>query len=280
MSTVSPEDYAELADALLGPVLEAGALIMSYFGGSVSVDTKDDNSPVTEADRRAEDILVNALDRLLPDVPAVGEERMSAGASPDVAGELFLIDPLDGTRGFIKGRREFTVNVGYAAEGTARFGIIYAPALGLFYASTGPRSAIRMVLQPDARPGPIASFAPETIETRALDRAKLTAVSSRYISKDLTKRLEGLGAQRIDSNSSIKFCRVAEGAADIYPRYGTISEWDTAAGAAILKAAGGCVTALDGSEALYGKVGRAFENDPFIAWSTPGPPRDLLEALS
>ncbi len=279
MPTVSPDDYSELADAMLGPVLETGALLMSYFGNSVPVDTKADNSPVTEADRRAEDILVAALDGLLPGVPSIGEERVSAGDCPDVGDDLFLIDALDGTRGFIKGRREFTVNVGYAAEGTARFGIIYAPALDLFYASVGPDAAVRVALAPDAKPRLIRDLDAQRITTRHLNRDALTAISSRYVSKELTARLERLGARRIDANSSIKFCRIAEGTADLYPRYGTISEWDTAAGAAILKSAGGIVTDRRGSESVYGKADRGFENDAFIAWSTPEPPSDLLAAL-
>ncbi|MEL6299452.1 MAG: 3'(2'),5'-bisphosphate nucleotidase CysQ [Pseudomonadota bacterium] len=277
---MTSDDFEALTNALVEPVLEAGRVEMSYFGSDLGVATKADESPVTEADHRAEEILIEALERAAPGIPIVAEECASRGEIPRCEDELFLVDPLDGTRGFIKGRPEFTINIGYVREGQAEFGLIYAPALAELFVTLGAQEAACVHIKPDAAGGSVRTLQPKTMATRSLDRKPLRAVSSRYVSKALTRRLAALEAERIDLNSSLKFCRIADGSAHIYPRFGEISEWDTAAGAALVKAAGGTVTDLDGNESRYGKSQCGFRNEAFIAWSTPEPPPDLLAALT
>lgn len=273
-------EMTSLADALVAPTLAAARAIMKYYRQDVAVMTKGDDSPVTKADQEAEEILLEALNRLMPGVPVVAEELASRGEAPAHGGDLFLVDPVDGTRGFIKGRPEFTVNVGLVSGGQPQFGLIYAPALSEFYVTTGPGTALSADVAFSAEAGGIADLSARPMKTRPLDKCRLTAVSSRYVSKRLTRHLEGLSAERVDANSSIKFCILARGDADLYPRYGEISEWDTAAGAAIVASAGGCTTNFDGTPSVYGKTADGYRNAPFISWSTPTPDAELLAALN
>jgi len=272
-------EAAELADALVATTLQAGRAIMRHYRRDVTVMTKGDDSPVTLADQEAEAIILEALAREMPQVPVVAEEQSERGETPQTGDELFLVDPLDGTRGFIKGRTEFTVNIALVRAGVPVFGIIYAPALNQFYASIGPNCAVAADITPDTRATRLAALDCRRIQTRPLDLDRIVAVSSRYVSKRLDARLKALNAERMDANSSIKFCMVARGDADIYPRYGEICEWDTAAGAAILMAAGGSVTDLDGTPSRYGKAASNFRNKAFVAWSTPEPPPKMVAAL-
>lgn len=246
----------------------AGREIMAvYADKSFSSIDKTDGSPVTEADHRAEAVILRGLRSEFATIPIVAEEEAAAGRVPHTAGCFFLVDPLDGTREFIARNDEFTVNIAFIENGVPVVGMIFAPALGsmfvgsaagAFHALVGSREMSRL----------------EPIRTRAAP-AKLAAIASRSNgaerSRDWLQRFE-VGAYT-SAGSSLKFCRVATGDADIYPRFGRTMEWDTAAGDAILRAAGGVVTALDGETLAYGKRGRAgeadFANPSFIAYGDP-----------
>ena len=277
---ISSEQFRALAEDLVPVTLEAGRAIMRHFGADPTVFRKHDESPVTAADQEAEDLLLPAIARAAPGIPIVAEEQVSAGHVPAVGDELFLVDPLDGTRGFIKGRSEFTVNVGYVRDGLPCFGIVYAPALSKLYVTLDHNVAIEADADPNGPARQLGDLSWRRLQTRAIDRRNLSAVSSRHVSKVLAARLEELGVARVDANSSIKFCMLARGDVDFYPRFGEIREWDTAAGAAIVIAAGGCMTDLDGRPTRYGKAAGGFRNPAFVAWATRTPPADLVAVIN
>ena len=250
------DDPAGLLPALIAAADEAGRAIAA-FHGEVRVRRKDDRSPVTAADERAEAIVLRRLAALAPPLPVVAEERMSRGAGPDAVGDRFwLVDPLDGTREFLSGNGEFTVNIALVEDGRPTLATVGVPALGLLYASDGRRAFRR-------RDG----GGLEPIRARRRPAGGVTAAVSRSHRDAQTDAfLAGLtvAAERV-AGSALKFCLVAEGSADVYPRFGRTMEWDTAAGHGVLAAAGGAVRrADDGSELRYGKPG--FENPPFVAW--------------
>jgi 3'(2'), 5'-bisphosphate nucleotidase len=236
---------------------QAGAAIMTYYRGDMGVRQKEDKSPVTDADHAAEAIIAAGLRRLTPVLPIVAEEEMAGGKVVDVSGGRFwLVDPLDGTREFIAHRDEFTVNIALVENGRPVMGVVYAPARDLLYAAAGPGTAFR------ERDGGAA----EPVSARTMPADGAVATGSRSHG-DAEKMKALLGALHIKdivvSGSSIKFCLVAAGEADIYVRYGPTREWDTAAGHAVLSAAGGSVRTLDGREMAYGKAD--FLNGEFIA---------------
>lgn len=264
-------DNFRLADQLLGTAVEAGAAIMRHRRRGFSVEAKADASPVTAADREAEEIILEALARCAPGIPVVAEEAVSRGECPSLDDAFFLVDPLDGTREFIGGGTDFTVNIGLVSEGVPRFGMIYAPALGQLYLTIGEREAAEIHISPDHRPARIADVQPKPIRTRDPDPERLVAVASRSHRTPENDRF--VADPRIadcrNIGSSLKFCLVARGEADIYPRFGATSEWDTAAGHAIVLAAGGVVTTRDGKPLLYGKAAAAFVNPAFVVWGRP-----------
>lgn len=271
---MSPADYVRLADALLPAVLAAGRIEMRYYTGVVTIEHKADNSPVTAADREAEAVLVEALARVEPLIPVIAEEASAAGRQPVVGETFFLVDPLDGTREFIAKRGEFTVNIGMIAKGEPVFGIVFAPALSRLFATLGPSLAVAAEVAADSSASSFADLHARTITARAADPARLVAVASRshrmpetdaYLARFQVADYKPAG-------SSLKFCLLAEGAADLYPRHGTTAEWDTAAGHAILAAAGGHVLTMDGAPLRYGKAGDKFLNPHFVAWG-----RDIVE---
>lgn len=266
--------HAELAAALLDPVLEAGRIEMMHYRSGVAVETKADHSPVTAADREAEAVLLAALAIIAPGVPVIAEEEMSAGNEPDVGDVFFLVDPLDGTREFIRRRGEFTVNVALVIERQPRFGIIYAPALGQLYVTLGADRAASAKIDAEAQVPPALTLSDFTdIRTRAPNPDKLIAATSRsHLNAETEAFLRRYRiAERRDAGSSLKFCLLARGDADIYPRLGPTMEWDTAAGHAILVAAGGAVTTVEGGEFRYGKAGEGYLNSSFVAWGTKRP---------
>ena len=237
--------------------IEAGAAIMTFYRGDMDVRSKDDASPVTAADEAAEAIILPALHALTPGIPVVAEEEMAAGKAVDVSGGRFwLVDPLDGTREFIAHRDEFTVNVALVENGRPVLGVVYAPAQDLLFWAAGPGEAMREKI----------GAPPEPIAARAMPADGAVAVGSRSHG-DKAKMQKLLGELHVKdvvvTGSSIKFCLVAAGEADIYPRYGATREWDTAAGHAVLSAAGGSVRTLDGRELAYGKPD--FLNGEFVA---------------
>jgi 3'(2'), 5'-bisphosphate nucleotidase len=264
-------DHTALADALLPSVLEAGRIEMHHYRSGFAVETKADASPVTIADREAEAVLLAGLAAVAPGVPVIAEEEVAAGRIPAAADVLFLVDPLDGTREFINRNGEFTVNVALVVSGVPVFGIVYAPALGDLYATVARDRAVHATVAEGARAVRLEELAPRPIRTRAPDPKALVAVASR---SHMTSEGEAWLArwpiaQRRNAGSSLKFCLVARGEADVYPRHGPTNEWDTAAGDAVLRAAGGIVTTLDGRPFPYGKHAEKYRNGYYVAWGTP-----------
>lgn len=249
---------AELLDELCIIAARAGAEILKIFNAGFSVTEKDDSSPVTEADHAAEAIILPALENLFSDIPTVGEEEMSAGKSVDVGDRPFwLVDPLDGTKEFVNRRNEFTVNIALIENGMPVTGVVLAPAQDMrTFSGRGPGTAREWRSGEDPRP----------ISARAIPAEGATVVGSRSHG-DTEKMKKLIGeihvAHQITTGSSIKLCLVANGEADLYPRYGPTREWDIAAGHAVLTAAGGSIAGEDGSPFCYGKAD--FLNPPFFA---------------
>jgi 3'(2'), 5'-bisphosphate nucleotidase len=254
-------------------VLEAGAIEMRHYREGITVETKVDASPVTAADREAEAVLLAALARAAPDIPVVAEEAVSQGTIPALAASFFLVDPLDGTREFINQRGEFTVNVALVAHKQPVFGIVYAPALSELYVTLGMGRAAFARVAPDDASKDLAAYGCVDIHTREPDPTALTAIASRsHLTPETDRFLARYRiADRRNAGSSLKFCLLARGEADIYPRLGTTMEWDTAAGHAVLAASGGCVTTPEGGPFTYGKAADGFRNPHFVAWGTRQP---------
>jgi len=254
-SPAGPDPLAALVGELAALAERAGAEVLGVYETAFAVRGKDDASPVTDADERAEAVILEGLAQLAPGVPVVAEESVAAGRVPQVgAGRFFLVDPLDGTREFISRNGEFTVNVALIEDHRPIAGVVHLPALAETYWSDG-RGAWR-------RRG---GAAPEPVRCRHPDPQGLVVVASRSHRDARTDEfLHGLAVRElISAGSSLKLCRVAEGAADLYPRLGRTMEWDIAAGQAVLEAAGGSVRTLDGEPLRYGKPG--FDNPHFVA---------------
>lgn len=253
---------ASLLNDVIALAERAGKVILDYYAKGAKTRIKADKSPVTEADEAAEAVIVPALEKLLPGTPIVAEEAMARGAVPKVAnGRFWLVDPLDGTREFLKRNGEFTVNIALVEEGVPILGVVHAPALGLTYAACGPGTAVRK----DGS-GPMRAIA-----ARAIPEEGAVVVASRSHSdaETLEKFLSGRKVAGVkQAGSALKFGLVASGEADLYPRLGRTMEWDTAAGHAVLLAAGGSVETLDGQTLRYGK--ESFANPDFVARGRPG----------
>ena len=254
-----PNELAGLIEPLCALAEQAGHAIRRYYHDGFTVRVKSDDSPVTEADEAAEAIILPALAALLPGVPIVSEESGINGQSLDFTRERFwAVDPLDGTKEFIKRTGEFSVNIGLIDGGRPALGVIYAPVTKMLYAAAGPGTAFRQ------RDGGQR----ESIAARVPPADGMVVLASRSHDNDqaLRDRLAALSVgERRKMGSSLKFCMIAEADADIYLRYGPTSEWDTAAGQAILEAAGGSVTKLDGSPMIYGKAHEGYRNPSFVA---------------
>lgn len=256
-------------DAMLGVferlALEAGREVMRVFHEGCAVDSKADSSPVTEADSESEKIILAGLRAAYPDIPCVAEEEVAAGvATPDLEGAFFLIDPLDGTKEFVNRRTDFTVNIALVRHGVPEVGVVYAPCTGRFFSGRpGKAEAIDV----DADYG-ITGRRPISVREGG---SPLAVVASRSHNTPETEAfIRDLGAAEIVSvGSSLKFCLLAAAEADVYPRFGRTMEWDTAAGDAVLRAAGGMTRTLDGEPLVYGKRNQAsdsdFANPHFIA---------------
>lgn len=259
--------HQPLARALLPAMRAAARVELSYFDSGVTIERKADSSPVTVADQEAEAIILETLARAAPDVPVIAEEQYSAGIIPEVDGTLFLVDALDGTRAFVKGNTDFTINVALVVDRSPVFGMIMLPASGELYVTMAADSAVRAIVDVEADVAlDDIDFAP--VRSRVPDPGALVVSLS---NSHPSKRLEALLADkpiagRVEAGSSLKFCRIAEGRADFYPRLGSISEWDIAAGHAILRAAGGEVTEMDGGALHYGNHQAKFRTPPFVAW--------------
>ncbi|MEO1045729.1 MAG: 3'(2'),5'-bisphosphate nucleotidase CysQ [Pseudomonadota bacterium] len=246
----------------------AGALIMPYFIKGCDVVEKKDNSPVTEADHKAEELILEALAKIAPGLPVLAEEEVAAGRIPDLGTLYACVDPLDGTREFINNRKDFTVNIGIICDGRPVAGVIYAPAHRALYVAHPEGPPWKVDIAPDA-----AWAMPETRTVLCTsDRhTKLVAIASRsHRSPETDSFLDDHDvAEIISAGSSLKFCLVAEGKADLYPRMGRTMEWDTSAGQAIVEAAGGRVTLADGKTPLgYQKAERGYDNPHFIVFGS------------
>lgn len=263
------DDYPRLVEKLLPAVLAAGRIEMRHFKAGVAVETKADTTPVTVADREAEAVLVDGLKRAAPGIPIIAEEAVAAGRVPAVTDAFFLVDPLDGTRAFIKSSPEFTINIGLVEGDRPVFGIIYAPALDLLFATLAPDKAVEIHLSPDAATTRLSECELKPLHTREPDPKALVAFASRSHATESTEAfLSRLPiAEKRKASSSLKFCLIARGEADLYARLGQTSEWDTAAGHAILAAAGGSVTTVDGAPLRYAKKEAGFANPHFVAWA-------------
>ena len=245
--------------------LEAGREVMRVFKAGCAVDSKSDSSPVTEADRESETIILAGLRAAYPDIPCVAEEEVAAGiVPPDLDGAFFLIDPLDGTKEFVNRRTDFTVNIALIRHGVPEVGVVFAPCSGRFF-SGRPGRAEAIEVDSDFR---IVGRRRISVRTAV---TPLAVVASRSHNTPETEAfIRDLGAAEIVSvGSSLKFCLLAAAEADIYPRFGRTMEWDTAAGDAVLRAAGGMTRTLDGEPLSYGKRKQShdedFANPHFIA---------------
>ncbi len=254
-----------LLEAMVEAALAAGEEILRIQRAGYAVQSKPDESPVTTADHAAEALILERLARAAPGVPVVAEEAAAGGATPALADRFFLVDPLDGTREFVAGRDEFTVNIALIEHGVPILGVVDAPALGrLFVGDVAARSAFELRRAPGTAAG---SSIRRSIGVRPQPAGGAVAVASRsHGSPETQAWLAAAGiADRVSIGSSLKFCLLAAGEADVYPRFGPTMEWDTAAGHAVVAAAGGVVLDLDGRPLRYGKPG--FRNPSFIAWS-------------
>ncbi|MFC3208592.1 3'(2'),5'-bisphosphate nucleotidase CysQ [Aquamicrobium soli] len=227
----------------------AGDAIMAVYAGPIDVERKADASPVTEADRQAEAIILAGLRQAWPQIPCVAEEEVSAGKLPVLGdGAFFLVDPLDGTKEFVNRREDFTVNIALIEAGVPVAGTVYAPARGALY-SGGGRKAWRAMVTAS---GTIEGRTPISVRAAASPPMIVASRSHRTPeTDDVIARFPG--AELVSVGSSLKFCLLAAGEADLYPRLGRTMEWDTAAGDAVLRAAGGATLTLDGRPLAYGK---------------------------
>jgi 3'(2'),5'-bisphosphate nucleotidase len=250
--------------ALAEIAVEAGAIVLTHYQAGAGSTVKADGSPVTAADVAAEAHILTRLKAIAPDVPIVSEEAAGGRLATGPARQFFLVDPLDGTKEFLKRNGEFTVNIALIEDEAPLSGVVYAPALGILYAGAAGRAySVRVE---HGRVGEAHAMCARQPQPGGLDvvasRSHMTP-ETRGILSSLTVR------NLVQAGSSLKFCRIAEGAADLYPRLGRTMEWDTAAGDAVLRAAGGHVLTLEGAPLRYGKRGQAhdaeFANPSFIA---------------
>ncbi len=244
---------SELSDALRHMARAAGDLIMTYYDAGFAVRNKADASPVTDADEAAERLIVEGLRSLDPDIPIVAEELFAAGRAPEVGdGPFWLVDPLDGTKEFIGRNGEFTVNIALIRDGAPVEGVVLAPALPVIYFT---RDGAAYMAEGDAAPKPIRVAGANGDVVAVVSRSHYSAETADFLSQYEVSSERAAG-------SSLKFGLIASGAATLYPRLGRTMEWDTAAGDAVVRAAGGSVRTLDGAALRYGKPG--FENPHFI----------------
>jgi 3'(2'), 5'-bisphosphate nucleotidase len=243
---------------------EAGALILAHYGSAAPARTKADASPVTAADEEAEAHILAGLAKSHPGVPVIAEESMTKGPAPQIGDSFFLVDPLDGTKEFLSRNGEFTVNIALIRHGVPVLGVVYAPALDRMFTGEAGHGAFEIAAKAG---GAMDVKAARPLHARKAPKGGLVAAISRTHGD--TKTGEYLAhysiAKLITAGSSLKFCLIAAGEADLYPRHGPTMEWDTAAGHAVVSAAGGTVTKLDGAPFLYGKLAEGFRNPGFVA---------------
>jgi 3'(2'), 5'-bisphosphate nucleotidase len=258
-----------LAANLTGIAHEAGQLILGHYKSAVTVRAKADHSPVTLADEEAEALIEERLAALAPEVPIIAEEAMAAGRRTAPGNRFFLVDPLDGTKEFLQRNGEFTVNIALIENGAPVLGVVHAPALGRAFVGDVAEKRAFEITAPEGRALDPSCARP--IRARAPRGNGLVAIVSRsHMSSKTEEYLAHYRiAEMVAAGSSLKFCLIATGEADLYPRHGRTMEWDTAAGHAVVAASGGSVTQLDGSPFRYGKVEADFANPYFVARGLP-----------
>tara|TARA_R110000868_G_scaffold293619_4_gene554111 strand:+ start:184 stop:1011 length:828 start_codon:yes stop_codon:yes gene_type:complete len=269
MTSAQPE---KLSDAALQTMislfeelaLQAGAVIMPFYENGCETQIKQDDSPVTAADHAAEEVILAGLRAAYPEIPIVAEEEISAGHKPAAVGQrFFLVDPLDGTREFINQRSDFTVNIALIEDGQPVAGTVYAPVRGAIYSGFGSTATEAEVAQ-----GHIGRKTALKVSGKATPEVAVASRSHRTEETDAFLKSRHI-SDCVSVGSSLKFCLLAKGDADIYPRFGRTMEWDTAAGDAVLRAAGGSTTCADGSVFAYGKQQQShdapFANPFFIS---------------
>jgi len=263
-------DREALMAGLVSAALDAGREIWAVFQQDFEVQWKSDSSPVTAADHAAEAVILKALAILAPGVPVVAEEESAAGRTPEVGRRFFLVDPLDGTREFVRKGGDFTVNIALIEDGTPTLGVVYAPARAALYVGDVARGvAWRSDVDPENTGSPSP---PRPLKVRAPGETLTVVASKSHDVPETEAYLDSMGwpTARVAVGSSLKFCLVAAAEADLYPRPSPTSEWDTAAGHAVLAAAGGRAFAPDGGPLRYGKP--RFFNPGFVASGPFDPP--------
>ena len=267
INAVAVIDRNAIADIFAEIALEAAVAVMAVYAGDSRARRKADGSPVTDADEAAEAIILKRLAMRLPHLPVLAEEAASRGEKM-VAGQAFiLVDPLDGTREFLSHNGEFTVNIGLIVDSAPRAGVVYAPAFGQLWIGGATASTCQVapgaaLPPPEVRRAIHARQAPQHGLIALVSRSHADPATEAFLAKLPVK-------ERRQAGSSLKFCVVAEGQADVYPRFGQTMEWDTAAGDAVLRAAGGIVLDSAGRPMRYGKAEAQFRNGPFVAWGDP-----------
>lgn len=260
MTALNDNSRKDLLARMVETAREAGVLVMHHYAGDVERRHKADKSPVTVADEEAEQLILRRLSEFAHEIPVIAEESAAAGKLADVSkGVFFLVDPLDGTKEFLNRNGEFTVNIALIEHGTPTAGVVFAPAMErMFWGHDSEAYEERTATKHVRR-----------ISTRETPKDGMVAIASRSHRDRFTDEFLALYPikELVAAGSSMKFCVIAAGEADLYPRHGPTMEWDTAAGDAVLRAAGGRVTRLDGKTALtYGNAAENFLNQSFIAW--------------
>lgn len=261
MTAVAASDDSAILALFERLALAAGRVVLDVFHSDMTVSRKADSSPVTEADRRAEKIILDGLRKALPSVPCVAEEECSGGIVPTELGDTFLlIDPLDGTKEFVGRCADFTVNIALIRKGAPAIGAVFAPISRKLYLGRPGFAEVVDVSEDLAAAGRRRIAVRQGLEplTIVASRSHRTPETDAYI-----RTVEA--AEIVSVGSSLKFCLIAAAQADLYPRFGPTMEWDTAAGDAVLRAAGGLTRTLDGAPLAYGKRDKAFANPSFIA---------------
>jgi 3'(2'), 5'-bisphosphate nucleotidase len=259
-----PGQYNRIALAFAQICSEAAVVVMEVYNSDFEVRTKDDKSPVSDADEGAELIILARLNEIFPDIPVLAEESFSTGRNLDIKERFILVDPVDGTKEFVNKNGEFTVNIALIEGDGPVAGCVYAPAIERIYLGGETAFAGPCV------PGQNVTFEElNAIQTRTPNKTAMTALMSRshVDSQTLEFAKQNGVTERVSAGSSLKFCLLAEGRADVYPRFGPTMEWDTAAGHAVLKAAGGCVLTPTGDMFSYGKSEAGYLNGHFVAWA-------------
>jgi 3'(2'),5'-bisphosphate nucleotidase len=257
--------YDKIAEILADVALQAGPAIMHvYERGDPGARIKPDHSPVCEADEVAERVILDALAARLPQWRVIAEESAARGVIPVCGRGFLLVDPLDGTKEFLRRNGEFTVNIALIVDTEPRAGAVYAPALGKLW--FGGEHAFACDAKLGAALPPVAER--RELKVRSVPEQRIVALTSRsHLDAETEKLLSAMDvSERRQIGSSLKFCLIAEGGADLYPRFSPTMEWDVAAGEAVLRAAGGQVLSAEGVPLCYGKKSESYRNGAFIAW--------------